>query len=116
MDVYKIVTGRIIDALKKGCVPWKKPFTTGFPKNLLRKKEYRGINSILLGTAPYSLPWWVTQNQAKILGGAVKKKERKRGYPVVFWKFIDEVKFEDEEESNEGNSSGGGGVNVGRRV
>ena len=89
MSVYEIITDRIIAALEKGVVPWKKPFTTGLPQNLISKKPYRGINTLILQSAPYSAPYWLTFKQAGQLNGSVKKGEK--GYPVILWKFTDFV-------------------------
>lgn len=84
-DVYQIITDRIVAQLEKGVVPWKQPWkSAGAPMNLVSKKAYRGINPFLLGSAAYDSPYWVTFNQARDLGGAVKKGEH--GWPVVFWK------------------------------
>ena len=51
VDVYQIITDRIIDALQNGTVPWRKPWNAtghGFPMNAVSKKNYRGINLMLL--------------------------------------------------------------------
>ncbi|HIJ80580.1 MAG TPA: DUF1738 domain-containing protein [Desulfuromonadales bacterium] len=59
MDVYQIVTDRILELLERGTVPWRKPWATsqGMPKNLVSNKEYRGINVFLLGCQQYSSPY-----------------------------------------------------------
>ena len=45
MDIYSIVTERIINLLEQGIVPWRRPWTsTGLPRNLVSKKPYRGVN------------------------------------------------------------------------
>ena len=45
MDVYGIVTEKIISMLENGIVPWRRPWTsTGLPRNLVSKKPYRGVN------------------------------------------------------------------------
>lgn len=87
MNVYEIITDRIIESLTKGVVPWRKPWKTETPKNVVSGKEYRGVNVLLLGSSPLESPWWLTFNQARDLGGTVKKGER--GTPVVFWKVYD---------------------------
>jgi antirestriction protein ArdC len=84
MNVYEIITDRIVDSLSKGVIPWRKPWVTQSPKNLISGKDYRGVNVLLLGSAPYESPWWLTFNQSRDLGGTVKKGER--GTPVIFWK------------------------------
>jgi hypothetical protein len=42
--VYDIVTERILAELERGEVPWRKPWRTLPPANLVSKKQYRGIN------------------------------------------------------------------------
>ncbi len=45
MDVYQIVTDKIVGMLEAGVVPWRKPWSSaGLPRNLVTKKPYRGIN------------------------------------------------------------------------
>jgi antirestriction protein ArdC len=84
MNVYEIITVKILEALSNGVVPWRKPWKgTGAPKNLISKKAYRGVNVFLLMCQPFNSAWWVTFKQAKDLGGSVRKGEK--GTPVVFW-------------------------------
>lgn len=82
--VYEIVTEQIIKQLEAGTAPWSKPWNSSLPKNLVSKKEYRGVNLLILATAGKSSPYWVTFNQAKALGGSVRKGEH--GTKIVFWK------------------------------
>jgi len=77
---YQWVTERMIAALESGTIPWHKPWTGGFPKNIVSKKAYRGINVFMLewsaSKAEYTSPWWGTFNQWKGLGGMVRKGEK----------------------------------------
>lgn len=84
MNVYEIVTARIIESLNNGVVPWRKPWNVDMPKNLVSGKDYRGVNVLLLQSTRYTCPWWLTYNQARDLNGFVRKGEK--GTPVVFWK------------------------------
>jgi antirestriction protein ArdC len=86
MNVYEIVTNRIIESLQGGIIPWQKPWKAGarHPKNLLTKKAYRGINVLLLWPGQFASPYWVTFRQALALGGGVHKGQK--GTPIVFWK------------------------------
>jgi len=100
-DVAAEVTARIIAALERGVAPWARPWkTTGgdsfpgaLPVNATTGKEYRGANILLLWitaeVAGYADNRWLTFNQAKKLGGSVKKGERGTG--LVFWKFVSKV-------------------------
>lgn len=83
MDVYEIVTDRILDSLKAGVVPWRKPWSCSTPKNIVSGRDYRGINVLLLQSTPFCSPFWMTYRQAKALGGAVKCGVR--GTPIVYW-------------------------------
>ena len=43
VDVYSLVTNRIIELLEAGTVPWRKPWTEkGIPMNAISKRPYRG--------------------------------------------------------------------------
>ena len=83
--VYDIVTERILAELEKGEVPWRKPWRTLPPANLISKKTYRGINFFLLSLAGFGSQYWLTYRQAQALGGNVRKGEH--GTKIVFWKF-----------------------------
>ena len=97
-SVYEVITERIIAMLEKGTVPWQKPWkvSTGLPRNLVSKKPYRGINTLLLHSMSYESPFWLTFHQAQQLGGMVRKGER--ACPVVFGK---RVKEQDEQTGEE---------------
>ena len=84
---YEIVTEIIIKQLQSGVAPWRKPWRTEIPANLVSKKEYRGINVFLLASQGYGSRYWLTYRQAQTVGGNVKKGEH--GSKVVLWK-IDE--------------------------
>jgi antirestriction protein ArdC len=94
---YEIVTESIIKQLKSGVAPWRKPWRTETPANLVGRKEYRGINIFLLASQGCGSRYWVTYRQAQALGGTVRKGQR--GCKVVFWK-ISEYRREKEETEN----------------
>jgi len=87
MNVYEIVTEKIIKQLESGVAPWRKPWTTLAPMNMVSKRPYTGINVLLLASQGYASPCWLTYKQAAKIGKHVKKGEH--GSLVVFWK-IDE--------------------------
>src|SRR5438552_1010716 len=93
MNTYQIITEKIIEQLEKGAVPWRKPWRTILPQNLVSKKEYRGINSILLNCFPFEHPYFLTFKQAKTLGGNVRRGEK--GLPIVFWQFLEDEETEE---------------------
>ena len=85
-DVYDIITNRIILALENGVTPWKQSWNAahGAPRNYRSKHVYQGINAFLLGMLQHEQPYYLTFNQARELGGCVRKGEK--GMPVVFYK------------------------------
>jgi len=85
MNTYEIVTERIIGLLEQGVVPWRRPWSAaGAPRNLVSKKQYRGVNFFLLSATKYISPYWLTLKQANELGGSVRKGEQSQ--IVVFWR------------------------------
>jgi antirestriction protein ArdC len=90
VDVYQVVTNRIIELLEQGTVPWRKPWTDkGLPMNGVTKRPYRGINMMLLNSLDYTHNLFMTWKQIKTIGGSVKRGET--GIMVVFTKMIDKV-------------------------
>jgi antirestriction protein ArdC len=108
MDVYAVITERIIEKLEAGCVPWHKPWrSVGAPRNLVSKNVYRGVNVWLLTAQGYTSPYWATIRQINELGGQVRKGEKST--PVVFWRiYVDgvEVKVGGEPEAQETEGQG----------
>lgn len=87
IDVYEIVTNRIIELLDQGTIPWQKPWTdAGIPMNLISKRPYRGINLWLLLSLDYQRNLFLTWDQLKKIGGSVNHGEH--GHVVAFWKQI----------------------------
>jgi antirestriction protein ArdC len=81
-----MVTDLIIEKLESGIVPWKKPWNEYGPAvNYLSKTPYRGINQLILNGL-HIKPFYLTFNQAKSLGGKIKKGAK--SIPVVYWNFI----------------------------
>lgn len=91
MNVYEIITEKIMKKLEQGEIPWRTPWKAGgWPKNIVSGKKYRGVNVFMLAMQGYASPHWLTYKQAKELGGYVK--EGATGTPVVFWKPADAKK------------------------
>ena len=91
-SVYQIVTEQIIKQLESGVAPWHRPWTTQMPKNLVSKREYRGINVFLLASLGYGSPYWLRYKQATELRRNVRRGEH--GSKVVFW-MIDKYETDD---------------------
>lgn len=82
MNVYEIVTERIITELEKGNIPWKRPWTGSKDGAYSRStgRAYSLINQLMLKYQGE----YLTFNQIKEAGGNVKKGERAE--IVVFYK------------------------------
>jgi antirestriction protein ArdC len=93
-DMYQQVTDRIVAALEAGTPPWVRPWTSSrgsslagwWPRNAVTGKPYNGVNVLLLATAGRVDPRWLTYNQARKLGGHVRKGEKATA--IVFWKVL----------------------------
>jgi antirestriction protein ArdC len=76
------ITGKIIESLKEGTIPWRKPWSnspnSGSPTNRVSGKSYRGINPLLLELHrqehDFSTKWYATWNQWRDLGATVLKR------------------------------------------
>ena len=82
MDVYSMVTDRIIKQLEEGTIPWRKPWV-GCAEgafNRISRKPYSIMNQILLGKPGE----WATLRQWSEIGGKVWKGCKAN--VVVFWK------------------------------
>ena len=86
--IYEIVTEKIIKQLESGVAPWRKPWTSQTPANLITQKEYRGLNVFTLASQGFPSRFWLTFNQATKLGGRIRKGEKSS--PVIFWNVSDE--------------------------
>ena len=84
-DIYEAITERFIEQLKRGTVPWQKPWFG--VQNIVSRKPYRGINALLLGSTDYQSPFWISFKQALDLGGHVKKGEKST--PVIYYKILE---------------------------
>lgn len=91
MDVYNIVTTRIIEQLEKGYIPWKKPWASCLDGtfNRISRKPYSLLNQLLLSRGGE----YATFKQWDQIGGKVKKGEKAE--IVVFWK-LQEAQEKDE--------------------
>lgn len=81
MNVYEIVTNKIMEKLEKGVIPWRKPWDAkNGAVNWNSQRAYRGINAMLLDPGEYA-----TYKQIAAAGGKVKKGEHAQ--IVVLWQF-----------------------------
>jgi antirestriction protein ArdC len=81
-SVYQYVTDRIIEELQKGNIPWKKSWRGQKAISYVTRKEYKGINLLLL---PYAGEY-MTFKQVSDLKGTVKKGEH--AHMIVYYNWI----------------------------
>ncbi len=88
--INQMITARMIERITElGALPWRKPWksVSMWPRNLITKKRYRGVNVFMLHSLGYASPYFLTMKQANSLGGKVRKGEK--ACPVVFWMLFD---------------------------
>ena len=89
MDIYAIISDKMIAEMEKGIIPWKKPWmASGMAISHSTGKPYSLLNQMLLGRPGE----YVSFNQVRAEGGSIRKGEK--ASIVVFWKFLEK---EDEE-------------------
>ena len=82
-DLYGRVTEQIVAEFEKGVRPWMKPWDAGHAAGRIARplrasgEPYKGVNVLMLWMAAetqgFAAPIWLTFNQAKDLGGHVRK-------------------------------------------
>ena len=83
-EYHETVAERLIAAIEAGTAPWLKPWLPGetaLPFNAVTRKQYQGINPILLMSTGYGDPRWIGFAQAKAKGARVRKGEK--GTPII---------------------------------
>lgn len=99
IDVYQIVTDRIIAKLEQGVVPWQKEWhgTIDGAFNRITRRPYSLLNQMLLSHDGE----YASFNQWKKLGGHIKEGEH--GELVTFWKMqgLSQVHTEIDADGNE---------------
>lgn len=103
MNIYQMVTDRILKQLEAGQVPWRKTWTSRLPKNVVSGREYRGTNILMLGTAGYESRYWLSYRQADQLGGHVRKGEK--GTPVVLLEMANRRRADQDQGDKSGRKS-----------
>lgn len=86
IDIYAVVTDKIISQLEQGVIPWQKPWI-GIGSNAAvswaKGTTYSILNQILLGEPGE----YITFKQCVQAGGRVKKGVKSR--IIVFWKMLE---------------------------
>ena len=81
-EIRKQITNKIIEALEQGVMPWRRPWrqskNTGRPANVVSKRNYSGINPLLLELSgmekQFHSRFWGTYRQWQSLGCCVQKR------------------------------------------
>ena len=85
-NIYREITDKIIAEFERGIVPWVQPWTSGkqscplgLPLNGLTRRNYSGINILLLWSVleekGFASPHWLTFKQSVAMGASVRKGE-----------------------------------------
>lgn len=80
-EIFASVTAQILDALRQGRLPWRRPWSLpgeaplALPVNAQTQKPYGGVNVCLLWLANQSSPFWATERVWGNLGGCVRVDE-----------------------------------------
>ena len=90
-DVYSTITNTLIEQIEAGAGQWVRPWNTngGFsmPVNVTNKKQYRGINTVMLilaaNKAGHSNNLWATYKQWSEKKAQVRAGEKST--TIVFW-------------------------------
>src|ERR1700677_3853426 len=81
-EIRQQITEKIVAALKAGTAPWRRPWTsftnTGNPANVVSKRSYTGVNTLLLYLVGlergFTSRWWGTFRQWQELGFRIKAR------------------------------------------
>ena len=95
-EIRRSVTGQILQALKSGLPPWRRPWSDdpnapGHHTSLSTGCPYRGVNQIILQCSAmrsgcFKSKWWSTYNQIQQNGANVRKGQK--GTRILLWKPI----------------------------
>ncbi len=114
-QIRESITSTIVEALRNGNLPpWRKPWSDdpncGASANIVSRKNYRGINPMLLQIAAmrhgFQSRWWGTWRQIKEMGGFVRRRPANVppgawGTTIIFFKPIVKMVIRDGEETEE---------------
>lgn len=86
-SVFETTTEANLAQFERGEIPWRKPWTTnGPPRNLISRRPYRGINTLVLASKGFASPFWLTEGALDRLGGKLKDGEIPT--PVFLWRWM----------------------------
>lgn len=96
VNVYQIVTERIVEELKNGIIPWQKPWVGGQSQaiNFVTRKPYSLLNQILLGKPGEWLTFKQIQDKKACLRVGAKSRI------VVYFTLVDKKETKNDETIN----------------
>ena len=90
-EVTDKVTKILLDAIESGTAPWAMPYMLFKNSNIVSKKPYQGINSMITAASRFKYGYksnlFGTYKQIQSLGGQVRSGER--GIPILFFSVIE---------------------------
>ena len=96
-EIRQTITDKIIESLKAGRIPWRKPWTgidgPRTPTNFVTRRRYSGVNIPILWAASqergYDVDYYATFNQWRAAGASVKKGEK--AIHVILFKRVEKI-------------------------
>lgn len=85
MKAYEILAEQILQKIKEGVIPWRRPWNWGNPVNFVSGKEYRGFNRLVLSLSWHGDHRFLTHKQVTGLGWILRKGAK--GIKIFFFKF-----------------------------
>lgn len=95
-EIREQITNKLIDAIKAGTIPWRRPWSSdsnapGLHTSMSTGSPYRGINQLILMASTarqnFKSKWWGTFNQVKQNGASVSRGQK--GTQIVLFKKIE---------------------------
>lgn len=95
-QIREQITNQLIDAIKAGTIPWRRPWSSdsnapGLHTSMSTGSPYRGINQLILMASTarqnFKSKWWGTFNQIKQNGASVSRGQK--GTQIVLFKKIE---------------------------
>ena len=102
--VYQQVTDKIIAELESGKLPsWVKNWSgdAGSDCNVITKKTYSGINTIILGMSGFKSPYWGTYKQWLSIGAKINKDQFSKYQCIVFYSPVKTTKKQQDSEEKQ---------------
>ena len=101
-QIREQITNQLIDAIKSGTIPWRRPWSSdsnapGLHTSMSTGSPYRGINQLILMASTarqnFKSKWWGTFNQIKQNGASVSRGQK--GTQIVLFKKIERERVDE---------------------